>query len=479
MRLVLFQPEIAGNAGAAIRAAACFGAGVDIVEPCGFPPDDRALKRAAMDYGALAPPVRHASWAAFQESAERRAGRLVLLTTKAAKTLWEAELRDTDLFLIGQESAGVPGDVRDACDLAVRIPIAEGARSLNAAAAAAIALAEAKRRGDRLRRKPRLIFHIGHPKTATSYLQQAIALNAASLRKMGVNAPTRFRNIGGYDHEALAQMGAVSSGNAQAIFYAFERQDGSVLDAYAPYADGERDLLLSSELFFYAPRFIEIVANYFRGLDYAIELIAYLPRYDRALVTGYIQNVRNFDFRGDISAFVEATRHLRYFRFSEILEDIRTRAGPDRMTVKTFDQRFLKNGDILPDFFDAAGLNLPEDFSLPQNRTNETLPLSAIEIFLRTDPKRSARIRRLLRDWSVTADGESRRIFAHFFDSRVRDLIEREYAADREKLISTWFADDPSIAAFWRETPPAIGGAPTAALELLNSIRAARARRGA
>ena len=61
MRLVLFQPEIAGNAGAAIRAAACFGAGVDIVEPCGFPPDDRALKRAAMDYGALAPPVRHAA----------------------------------------------------------------------------------------------------------------------------------------------------------------------------------------------------------------------------------------------------------------------------------------------------------------------------------------------------------------------------------------------------------------------------------
>lgn len=145
MRLVLFQPEIAGNAGAAIRAAACFGAGVDIVEPCGFPPDDRAFKRAAMDYGAIAPPVRHASWAAYLASAERRAGRLVLLTTKAEAALWDAGLLESDLFMIGQESAGVPAAVRDACDLALRIPIAAGARSLNAATAAAIALAEARR----------------------------------------------------------------------------------------------------------------------------------------------------------------------------------------------------------------------------------------------------------------------------------------------------------------------------------------------
>ncbi len=145
MRLVLYQPEIAGNVGAAIRAAACFGAGVDIVEPCGFPPVYRALKRAAMDYGALALPVRHAAWAAFQESAARRGGRLVLLTTKATKTLFEAALSEGDLFVIGRESAGVPDAVRDACDLAVRIPIADGARSLNAATAAAIALCETRR----------------------------------------------------------------------------------------------------------------------------------------------------------------------------------------------------------------------------------------------------------------------------------------------------------------------------------------------
>lgn len=145
MRLVLYQPEIAGNVGAAIRTAACFGAKLDIIEPCGFPAGDRTLKRAAMDYAALAPPSRHASWRDFADSAERRSGRLILLSTKAAASLWDFAFCETDLLMIGQESAGVPSGVRAACEAVLRIPIAEGARSLNAAAAAAIALAEARR----------------------------------------------------------------------------------------------------------------------------------------------------------------------------------------------------------------------------------------------------------------------------------------------------------------------------------------------
>ncbi len=145
MRLVLYQPEIAQNAGAAIRAAACFGAGIDIIEPCGFPADARGLKRVAMDYGALAPPELHRSWGAFLNSAARRSDRLILLSTKADTALWDFRFGAEDLVMIGQESTGVPPEVRAACDGAIRIPIAPGARSLNAAASGAIALAEMRR----------------------------------------------------------------------------------------------------------------------------------------------------------------------------------------------------------------------------------------------------------------------------------------------------------------------------------------------
>jgi tRNA (cytidine/uridine-2'-O-)-methyltransferase len=145
MRLALYQPEIAQNVGAAIRAAACFGAGIDLIEPCGFPADARGLKRTAMDYGALAPPTLHSGWTAFAASEVRRAGRLILLSTRAAASIWDFDFRPSDILLIGQESAGVPGDVRAACDASVRIPLAPQARSLNAATAGAIALAEMRR----------------------------------------------------------------------------------------------------------------------------------------------------------------------------------------------------------------------------------------------------------------------------------------------------------------------------------------------
>lgn len=145
MRLVLFEPEIAQNAGAAIRAAACFGADVDMIEPCGFPADAKAMRRVAMDYGALAPPVLHPSWPAFLNSPERGSGRLLLLSTKAETAISDFAFRPTDLVMLGRESAGVPSEVRAACDGALVIKIAPGARSLNAAATGAIALAEMRR----------------------------------------------------------------------------------------------------------------------------------------------------------------------------------------------------------------------------------------------------------------------------------------------------------------------------------------------
>ncbi len=145
MRLVLFQPDIAHNVGAAIRIAACFGAGVDIIEPCGFPLRAKAIRRVAMDYSLLAPPVIHASWERFQESPERRAGRLVLLTTTGDASLWDARFRVGDLIVAGRESAGAPEAVHSAADARVRIPMAGGARSLNVSVAAAVALAEARR----------------------------------------------------------------------------------------------------------------------------------------------------------------------------------------------------------------------------------------------------------------------------------------------------------------------------------------------
>jgi tRNA (cytidine/uridine-2'-O-)-methyltransferase len=144
MRLALFQPDIPQNLGAALRLAACLGVGVDVIEPCGFPLSDAAIRRSALDYGTLAQVTRHAGWADFLEYSKRY-GRLVLFTTRGADPLPGFAFRPDDVLLFGRESAGVPDEVHAAADARVCIPLVAGARSLNVVTAAAIALGEALR----------------------------------------------------------------------------------------------------------------------------------------------------------------------------------------------------------------------------------------------------------------------------------------------------------------------------------------------
>ena len=142
MRLALYEPDQAGNVGTILRLAACLGVAVDIIEPCGFPFSDRALKRAGMDYAELARVTRHSGWQAFAAQAE---GRLVLLTTTGSERIDRVAFSPGDILLFGSESRGVPEAVHGRADLRVRIPQVAGTRSLNIAVSAGIALAEALR----------------------------------------------------------------------------------------------------------------------------------------------------------------------------------------------------------------------------------------------------------------------------------------------------------------------------------------------
>ena len=143
MRLALFQPDIPQNVGACIRLSACFGVELHVIEPVGFQFDDRAMKRAALDYGPLGHMTRHADWEAFQR--DRGPGRLVLFTTKGATTLSDFTFEADDVLLFGRETAGAPEHVHAAADARVFIPIRPETRSLNLSVSAGIGLWEGLR----------------------------------------------------------------------------------------------------------------------------------------------------------------------------------------------------------------------------------------------------------------------------------------------------------------------------------------------
>lgn len=150
MRLALFEPDIAQNAGTMMRLAACLGLAVDLIEPCGFIVGDAKFRRSAMDYLDRIELVRHRSWAAFQATrlARARPGRLVLLTTRADRRYVDARFAPDDTLLVGRESAGVPDAVHDAADLRLLVPMRPGLRSINVALAAAMVVGEALRQTD-------------------------------------------------------------------------------------------------------------------------------------------------------------------------------------------------------------------------------------------------------------------------------------------------------------------------------------------
>jgi len=143
--LALLTPDRPHNLGGALRLGACLDVPVHLIEPAGFPLDDRRIREAALDYGPVATLVRHLDLGAFLAWAERERRRLVLLTTRAALPYPAATYRPGDVLVVGSESAGAPAAMHAAAALAVRIPMAPGRRSLNLVTAATLVVGEALR----------------------------------------------------------------------------------------------------------------------------------------------------------------------------------------------------------------------------------------------------------------------------------------------------------------------------------------------
>ena len=144
MRLAAYQPDIPQNVGALMRLAAGFDTPLDLIEPFGFPWDERKIRQSAMDYYDPALFTRHTGWTSFLNTVQAPA-RIILMTTKAALPYTEFSFMPDDILLVGRESAGVPDYVHDRADARIFIPMRAKIRSFNVAMSGAIAIAEAKR----------------------------------------------------------------------------------------------------------------------------------------------------------------------------------------------------------------------------------------------------------------------------------------------------------------------------------------------
>ncbi|MBP5215445.1 MAG: tRNA (cytidine(34)-2'-O)-methyltransferase [Alphaproteobacteria bacterium] len=151
MRLALYQPDIPQNTGTLLRLGACLDLALDIIEPCGFIFNEKAMRRAGMDYLEFSNYKRHDSWEDFLQYRQNHPdeyGRIILLTTHAEMPFTDFKFQKNDIILMGRESAGVPENVHQTADARLLIPMNPTARSINMAVSAAMAVSEALRQTD-------------------------------------------------------------------------------------------------------------------------------------------------------------------------------------------------------------------------------------------------------------------------------------------------------------------------------------------
>ena len=144
--IALYQPDIPQNTAAIIRLCSCFGATLEIIEPCGFNLYDNRLKRIAMDYLGKSKIITYSSYKKFLIN--KKNSRIILMTTKAKRNYTNFKFNKKDTIMFGRESEGSPKIVHDNSHQRLKIPLKKNARSLNIAMAAAITLSEALRQNN-------------------------------------------------------------------------------------------------------------------------------------------------------------------------------------------------------------------------------------------------------------------------------------------------------------------------------------------
>ena len=144
LNIVLLEPEIPANTGNIGRTCVATDTRLHLIEPLGFRLDEKALKRAGMDYWKDLDVTTYINFEDFME--KNPDAKIYMATTKAQKCYTDVEFESDCYIMFGKESAGIPEELllenKENC---IRIPMVGDIRSLNLGNSVAIVLYEALR----------------------------------------------------------------------------------------------------------------------------------------------------------------------------------------------------------------------------------------------------------------------------------------------------------------------------------------------
>ena len=144
LNIVLFEPEIPSNTGNIGRTCVATGSRLHLIEPLGFKLNEKALKRAGMDYWKDLDVTTYINYEDFLE--KNPGAKIYMASTKAPNLYTEVDYEPDCYIMFGKESGGIPEEILlEHQETAIRIPMLPDTRSLNLANSVAIVLYEALR----------------------------------------------------------------------------------------------------------------------------------------------------------------------------------------------------------------------------------------------------------------------------------------------------------------------------------------------
>jgi hypothetical protein len=209
-----------------------------------------------------------------------------------------------------------------------------------------------------------LILHIGHNKTGSSAIQAFLAMNCLLLKSKGFYYP---------NPPGFGQPYQTSSGNGRILYDVRNKRLLKSKEDFKEFFKEDENVIISSEFF---TKFLSIEKNIIDLLDLTkginIKIIVYLRRQSEFVSSAYNQYVKNHDN-------IDSIEKMTILNVSEIVLNLLNYIDKSSIIVRPYEKGQFYGGNIYQDFLSCIGLEMTEEYILPDKIVNPSLSYEALE----------------------------------------------------------------------------------------------------
>ena len=229
-------------------------------------------------------------------------------------------------------------------------------------------------------RQKKLIIHIGMNKTGTSSIQETLYNSSDYLKENGLAYPKNLHHHNITFYSLFLPDGQYSRlWRSRFIHEDNQREKDKYLGMWQRLFEKTNFAcyIVSSEfLMNYSEGSLRKCAVFLKKYVQDIKVVAYVRHPDAYIISEVQQSAKRGGNDDDLSQRLKTSKN--YYNTAFLQKWIRE-FGEDNVVVRPFEGKLFKNGDLIDDFFEAAGLDQIDTRELDKARTNEAIGMNAVK----------------------------------------------------------------------------------------------------